>query len=66
MTDRPSENWEMGATAQRDKINMRIFQPLLGGPSNELFGKTWDFVPTEGEGGTSVPTFFTPKNGTFS
>ena len=21
---------------------------LLGEPSNELFGKTWDFVPTEG------------------
>ena len=34
-----------------------FFVPPLGKPSNRIFGKIWDFGPTEGGGGFADPKF---------
>ena len=43
---------------EKYKDKLLLFEGRLGEPSNRIFGKIWEFGPTEGGGGLRIPNFY--------
>ena len=56
-TEIPEKTNVTEETIENIVLPEKVRYALLGKPSNRIFGKIWDFGPTEG-GGLPIPNFY--------